>query len=33
VYFAYGLRHSKLGRGETVVGEEITLDRPAPFDS
>jgi len=32
VYFAYGLRHSKLARGEIVTGEEITLDRPAAFD-
>lgn len=32
VYFAYGLRHSKLGRGEIVVGAEPNMDRPTRLD-
>jgi APA family basic amino acid/polyamine antiporter len=33
VYFAYGLRHSKLGRGEIVLGAEPNMDRPTRLDS
>jgi APA family basic amino acid/polyamine antiporter len=32
LYFAYGLRHSKLGRGEIVIGAEPTMDRPKRLD-
>ena len=32
VYFFYGLRHSKLGRGEIVIGAEPTLDLPKKLD-
>lgn len=33
VYFAYGLRHSKLGKGEIVLGAEPNMDRPTRLDS
>jgi basic amino acid/polyamine antiporter, APA family len=33
LYFAYGLRHSKLGRGEIVIGAEPSMDRPTRLDS
>lgn len=33
VYFAYGMRHSKLGRGEVVIGAEPTMDLPTRLDS
>jgi APA family basic amino acid/polyamine antiporter len=32
VYFFYGLRHSKLGKGEIVIGAEPTLDLPKRLD-
>jgi APA family basic amino acid/polyamine antiporter len=32
VYFVYGLRHSKLGRGEIVIGAEPNMDRPTRLD-
>ncbi|HNC70599.1 MAG TPA: amino acid permease, partial [Pseudomonadales bacterium] len=32
LYFAYGLRHSRLGRGEIVIGAEPTMDRPKRLD-
>jgi APA family basic amino acid/polyamine antiporter len=32
VYFAYGIRHSKLGRGERVVNPEPTMDLPKKLD-
>lgn len=33
VYFAYGLRHSKLGKGEIVLGAEPNMERPTRLDS
>ncbi len=33
VYFAYGMRHSKLARGEIVMGAETDLGQPGSFDS
>lgn len=33
VYFGYGLRHSKLARGEIVIGAEPNMDRPTRLDS
>jgi APA family basic amino acid/polyamine antiporter len=32
VYFVYGLRHSKLGKGEIVIGEEPVPDLPKRLD-
>jgi basic amino acid/polyamine antiporter, APA family len=32
VYFVYGLRHSKLGKGEIVIGAEPTPDLPKRLD-
>jgi APA family basic amino acid/polyamine antiporter len=32
VYFAYGIRHSKLGRGEIVTGAEPIMDRPTRLE-
>ena len=32
VYFLYGFQHSKLGRGEVVIGAEPTLDHPRKLD-
>jgi hypothetical protein len=32
VYFAYGLGHSKLGKGEIVIGAEPALDLPRRLD-
>ena len=32
VYFAYGLGHSKLGKGEIVGGAERALDLPRRLD-
>ena len=32
VYFAYGIRHSKLARGEIVIGAEPTMDLPRKLD-
>lgn len=32
VYFVYGLRHSKLGKGEIVIGAEPTMDLPHRLD-
>ncbi|MCC7258369.1 MAG: amino acid permease [Gammaproteobacteria bacterium] len=32
VYFAYGMRHSKLGKGEIVIGAEPTPDLPRRLD-
>lgn len=32
LYFGYGLRHSKLGRGEIVIGAEPTMDLPKRLD-
>ena len=32
VYFAYGLRHSKLGKGEIVMGAEPPPDLPRRLD-
>ena len=32
VYFVYGLRHSKLGKGEIVIGAEPPLDLPRKLD-
>jgi APA family basic amino acid/polyamine antiporter len=28
VYFAYGIRHSRLARGDVVIGAEPTMDLP-----
>jgi APA family basic amino acid/polyamine antiporter len=33
VYFLYGFQHSKLGRGEVVIGAEPMLDHPRKLDS
>jgi len=32
VYFAYGMRHSKLAHGEVVIGAEPTMDLPHKLD-
>lgn len=32
LYFGYGMRHSKLGRGEIVTGAEPTMDLPKRLD-
>jgi APA family basic amino acid/polyamine antiporter len=32
LYFVYGLRHSKLGKGEIVIGAEPTMDLPKKLD-
>lgn len=32
LYFGYGLRHSKLARGEVVIGAEPTMDLPTRLD-
>jgi hypothetical protein len=32
VYFAYGIRHSKLAHGEIVIGAEPTMDLPRKLD-
>lgn len=32
IYFLYGIRHSKLGRGEIVIGAEPTMDLPRRLD-
>jgi basic amino acid/polyamine antiporter, APA family len=32
VYFAYGLWHSKLGKGEIVIGAEPAMDLPKPLE-
>ncbi len=32
VYFAYGMRHSKLARGEVVIGGEPNIDLPRKLD-
>jgi APA family basic amino acid/polyamine antiporter len=31
-YFLYGFRHSRLGRGEIVLGAEPALDHPQKLD-
>jgi len=33
VYFGYGIRHSRLARGERVVGAEPSMDLPQRLDS
>jgi hypothetical protein len=32
LYFCYGIRHSRLARGEVVVGAEPTMDLPRKLD-
>ena len=32
VYFLYGIRHSKLGKGEIVIGAEPPPDLPKKLD-